>query len=605
MRPKTSLPASTRPSLEALETRCLLSSGGLQRIGSLVLNPGQHTLYLAVGDTPDGYAYFATTRAGPAQIIKVKLGVGDAMPTEVGSLTLPTGVDHVLGGALDLANGYGYFTATGEIVKVALGTGSAAPTLVSTMPLSSGEFMTDAIIDPAAGYVYFSGSSSGGEEIIKAALGTGAAAPTRVATLNLGGSTFVWRAMIDTAHGYAYYPTTDGTGRFFKVALGVGSAAPTLVATLTLPAGVGTIGGADIDTSAGYAYLANVGTYGDGKPGQFLKVALGAGAAAPTLVGSISLPEEHFSTVLVDPVGGFAYLGNDITWPASNVVKISLGAGSALPTEVGSIQLQVGAIPPTPPAGSAPQPQSGDMYIRCGVLDAQAGYAYFGTDGDPGLVIKVRLASASPPANLVPAARAITHSAEYYQLFVTNAYQHYLGRSPDAGGLSAWVNALLQGMTEERVEAALLTSTEYVQNHGGLGATWVAGLYHDVLGRTASSAEITGWTNAMTGGTTAAAIASAFVSSAEREANRVRNAYTTYLGRTATSSEISGWTSLLVSGMTNEDLIADFVGSAEYFYNPLKGAGSTVGWINSAYHDILQRTPSSAEVSAWQTFLGG
>jgi len=57
--------------------------------------------------------------------------------------------------------------------------------------------------------------------------------------------------------------------------------------------------------------------------------------------------------------------------------------------------------------------------------------------------------------------------------------------------------------------------------------------------------------------------------------------------------------------MTNEDLIADFVGSAEYFYNPLKGAGSTVGWINSAYHDILQRTPSSAEVSAWQTFLGG
>src|SRR5262249_40018774 len=155
-------------------------------------------------------------------------------------------------GALDLPNGYGYFTATGEIVKVALGTGAAAPTLVSMMPLSSGEFMTDAMIDPAAGYAYFSGSASAGAEIIKAALGTGAAAPTRVATLNLGGSTTVWRAIIDAAHGYAYYPTIDGTGRFFKVALGSGSAAPTLVATLTLPAGVGVIGGADIDTSAGY-----------------------------------------------------------------------------------------------------------------------------------------------------------------------------------------------------------------------------------------------------------------------------------------------------------------------------------------------------------------
>jgi hypothetical protein len=590
--------------VERLEARCLLSSGGLQRIGSLVLDPGQHTLYCAAGDPADGYAYFATTRTGPAQIVKVKLGAGDAMPVEVGALVLPTGVDHVLGAALDLAHGYGYFTATGNIVKVALGTGDAAPTLLSMMPLQTGEFMTDAVLDPAAGCGYFSGTVSGGAEIIKVALGAGAAAPTRLASLNLGTGTFVWRALIDLGHGYSYYSATDGSGRFFKVALGAGNAAPTLVATLTLPSGVGVIGGAGIDTAAGYAYLANVGTYGDGKPGIFMKVALGAGSAAPTLVGSINLPEEHFSTVLVDPVGGYAYLGNDITWPASNVVKIAIGAGNALPTEVGSVQLQVGSIPPTPPAGSAPQPQSGDMYIRCGVLDARAGYAYFGTDGDPGLVIKVRLSTSSPPAQLVPAAKIFTHSAEYYQRFVTNAYQHYLGRSPDAGGLAAWVNALVGGLGEDRLEAALVSSTEYIQKHGGLGSTWIAGLYQDVLGRTGSAAEITAWTNSLAGGAMPANIASAFVGSAEHEAIRVRDAYTTYLGRTATTSEVNGWVGLLLNGLSNEDLIADFVGSSEYFFNPLKGHGTTVGWINSAYQDLLGRAPTSAEVSAWQTFLG-
>src|SRR5262249_27402331 len=42
-------------------------------------------------------------------------------------------------------------------------------------------------------------------------------------------------------------------------------------------------------------------------------------------------------------------------------------------------------------------------------------------------------------------ANTLTHSAEYYTNFVTQAYSRHLGRTPDAAGLSGWVGAMLSG----------------------------------------------------------------------------------------------------------------------------------------------------------------
>ncbi len=49
----------------------------------------------------------------------------------------------------------------------------------------------------------------------------------------------------------------------------------------------------------------------------------------------------------------------------------------------------------------------------------------------------------------------LTQSDEYYANFVTAAYEHYLGRAPDAAGLAGWV----QGIASARPSASRRTTT--------------------------------------------------------------------------------------------------------------------------------------------------
>ena len=77
----------------------------------------------------------------------------------------------------------------------------------------------------------------------------------------------------------------------------------------------------------------------------------------------------------------------------------------------------------------------------------------------------------------------LTHSVEYLQNVLTDIYQHYLDRTPDAPGLHYWVQTMQSGTTDQQVEASFLGSREYIADHGGTGAAWVQGMYHDLLGR--------------------------------------------------------------------------------------------------------------------------
>src|SRR5262249_2938536 len=90
----------------------------------------------------------------------------------------------------------------------------------------------------------------------------------------------------------------------------------------------------------------------------------------------------------------------------------------------------------------------------------------------------------TPPANLPDVAQQITHLDENFRNFITSAYQKYLGRLPDQAGLDAWALAMeTQGLSYERLEAGFIGSDEYIALHGGKGAGWVQGMYHDLLGR--------------------------------------------------------------------------------------------------------------------------
>jgi len=189
------------------------------------------------------------------------------------------------------------------------------------------------------------------------------------------------------------------------------------------------------------------------------------------------------------------------------------------------------------------------------------------------------------PSYLPALGGTLTHSAEYYSGIVTSAYERYLGRGPNAAGLAGWVMLMQQGLSDEHLEASFIGSAEYINSHGGAGAGWVKGMYHDLLGRTPSQAEIDGWVKALANGESTTDIAFGFAAGAEREGLRVTADYQQYLGRTPTPAEVMSWVNAFVNGSkTNEDVVAGFVGSVEYFKNHNSDAQD---WLNQTVLALL------------------
>jgi hypothetical protein len=379
------------------------SYSAMQRVSKLILKSGENSLYTGVIDPAKGYAYFGTSASvHPGYIVKVALNAGNAAPTEVASLPIPTGQEGIICSVIDTVHGYAYFgnaNNPAQILKVALGTGAAAPRLVGTLKLNSGESaLLGAAIDVTNGYAYF-GSADNPGVVVKVALGQGDALPTRVGAVRLPEAAGrIRRVLIDEAKGYVYAVAGDNmpSAMFAKIAVGAGNAAPTLVGVTTFPAGEDHFNFASLDPATGYAYL---GTYDPcGKcdsttPGKIVKVRLNAGNAAPTRIGSITVPPKYLTSGAIDPNTHAIYIGNDETFPASNALQVDPGQGDALPTLVNTIQL----VPGTTPYTFATRPiyanatMAGEIYIQSGVIDPIAGYIYYGTDTLPGQIIKIAI----------------------------------------------------------------------------------------------------------------------------------------------------------------------------------------------------------------------
>jgi uncharacterized repeat protein (TIGR01451 family) len=205
-------------------------------------------------------------------------------------------------------------------------------------------------------------------------------------------------------------------------------------------------------------------------------------------------------------------------------------------------------------------------------------------------------------ATLTSVASAFSHSAEYYGNQVTAAYQKYLGRLPAPTEVAAWVGALQNGLSDERMEAGFIGSPEYIQDHGGPGAGWITGMYKNLLGRTPSLAEVKAWLAALAGGESATDVAFGFAASPEREGQRITADYQTYLGRLPSAGEVAQWVQAFNGGqgISNEDIVAGFVGSIESFQSH---KNDVTDWLISAYQDILNRQPDPAGFQAWLNVL--
>jgi hypothetical protein len=137
--------------------------------------------------------------------------------------------------------------------------------------------------------------------------------------------------------------------------------------------------------------------------------------------------------------------------------------------------------------------------------------------------------------------------ADTVQRFVTHIYLDLLERSPDGGGLANFTTALNTGR---------LTRTQFVQ---------------------------------------------VITSSVEYHTLEVQSLYGRLLGRPADSSGLTNWVNFLGQGGTAKQLAAIFIGSAEYFSN--RGAGTTNGFLQVVYSDVLRRPIDPGGAQTWSQAL--
>jgi hypothetical protein len=131
--------------------------------------------------------------------------------------------------------------------------------------------------------------------------------------------------------------------------------------------------------------------------------------------------------------------------------------------------------------------------------------------------------------------------------------------------------------------------------------SFVAALYNDFLGRTASSSELNNWVNALpTLGQ--AAVANLISRSPEALTHAVDRFYVNFLGRPAVGGEESGWVGLLEKGATEEQILAAILNSQEFAKHAntlIGGSNSDSNFVQALYQLLLSRTAGTAEINAW------
>jgi Domain of unknown function (DUF4214) len=134
---------------------------------------------------------------------------------------------------------------------------------------------------------------------------------------------------------------------------------------------------------------------------------------------------------------------------------------------------------------------------------------------------------------------------------------------------------------------------------------FVQALYLDELGRPGTLAELDGWVAVLNGSGGQHAVAAGIAGSAEARDHLVKGWYLTYLGRAAMNGEEQGWVTLLATE-TEEQVLSKLLASGEFYaHAQTLGFSGTPDsqFVQALYSLLLNRTPSSAEITGWVNLL--
>jgi hypothetical protein len=192
-----------------------------------------------------------------------------------------------------------------------------------------------------------------------------------------------------------------------------------------------------------------------------------------------------------------------------------------------------------------------------------------GRDGDPGGIAywSGLLETGTPRA---ATSWSLVNSDEFRADVISSMYQQFLERGTDQGGLNYWVGRIGAGMTFEQFQSMLIGSDEYFQKASkgnGDNTTFVKSMYRDVLGREIDPSGQAYFLGLLANGTPRSQVVAAIVYSTEHLQNTVEGYYQHFLGRDSDPGGRDYWVSQLQHGSRDELIIALIIGSDEYFSN--------------------------------------
>lgn len=406
------------------------ASAAPSRTTTMILPAGESVGGAALIDGSNGFAYFSTS----AGLLKIDIGDSDGPLRRLG---LGLGMGVAATGALDESSGHGYFaTPLGVVHKFHLGLGEALPSHIGSVSLPAAEGNpTHGFFDPSTN-CFILGAGTGTKKVVKISGGTGAAAPTRVGSVDLGAAT-------QPLSGLAKYPgdpfaiavqrgaTFAAPRKIYKVALEASGLPPTVSGSVDLTAGSQTntvcmlpdvreflvqagpeafrfaLGdGTGLPTLSAqgdlecrdyllrYAYLDAPNRhayffaepYGSLFPGTVVKMALGTDSTAPHRLASLTLPPNYlpWAQTALDATRGYLYVSG---YDGEHILgKVRLGSGSTAPVLVREQRVL-----------------NGLGFIQALAMDAAGGYLYlaFGSGGVSSTIHKFDVGTGDEPLVLV------------------------------------------------------------------------------------------------------------------------------------------------------------------------------------------------------------
>lgn len=367
------------------------------RLSSLALTSGA-IINVALVDIAKQLAYFGK-QTNPGQFTKVDLST----LTELNTIVLTAG-NQVDSGVIDTTNNFAYLgLAVGKAVKIDL----TSFTELSSFVSGPGNALDTAVIDPINQFLYYGINNASPAQISKIDLKT--FVQKNVIVLQTGENLVQGAGVIDITKGFLYFGTGTSPGKVVKVAttfqdpsipaVTVSGNVITAITSIsgnyvliddmstfsrfyqvtpsTLLSG-DSLGSAVLDARSQLVYLG--GEAGAGTSGEIVKFNL-ANLTRMSSILLLSGETPNASAAVIDPDNQFAYFG---TSPANSakVIKVDLKSF----TRSSSITLL-----------------SGEGSLQGAVIDTTNNLAYFEatTGNNSGLIIKINLSSLTEASTII------------------------------------------------------------------------------------------------------------------------------------------------------------------------------------------------------------